>query len=100
MIDEIRAKFASGNYEYSRHAFDQRLRRLIATREIEEAIQSGEVIEAYPDDKYGPSCLILGWTKDGRPLHVQCSYPDRPVLKVITTYEPDPVQWIGWRERR
>ena len=27
--------------------------------------------------------LILGFTRDGRPLHVQSSYPSRPVLKII-----------------
>ena len=24
-------------------------------------IADGQVIEDYPDDKYGPSCLIFGW---------------------------------------
>ena len=61
-------------------------------REVEEAIASrSEVIEDYPNDKYGPSCLVLGYTKAGRPLHVQCSYPSRPLVKIITLYEPDPI---------
>lgn len=40
-----------------------------------EAVAHGNIIEDYPDDKYGPSCLILGFTLAGRPLHSQCSYP-------------------------
>ena len=57
------------------------------------------VIEDYPSDKYGPSCLILGFTKTDRPIHVQCSYPARAILKVITLYEPDESLWIAFRER-
>jgi hypothetical protein len=34
----------------------------ISVQEIREAIAVGEVIEDYPNDKYGPSCLILGFT--------------------------------------
>jgi hypothetical protein len=47
----------------------------------------------YPDDRYGPSCLILGYTRNRRPLHIQCSYPSRPVLKIITVYEPAFDKW-------
>ncbi len=62
--------------------------------------RNGEIIEDYPDDKYGPSCLVLGFTVAGRPLHVQCSYPSRPLVKIITLYEPDSGLWIDFRERR
>jgi hypothetical protein len=63
-----------------------------------EAILSGDIIEEYPEDKYGPSCLILGKTKMGRPLHVQCSLP--PTVWIITLYEPDPQEWIDLRIRK
>lgn len=68
--------------------------------EVEEAIESGEVIEDYPDDKYGPSCLVFGRTLAGRPLQIQCSHPTREKVKIITVCEPDPKQWIGFRVRR
>jgi hypothetical protein len=57
-------------------------------------------IEDYRDDKYGPSCLILGFTRVGRPLHIQCSYPSRPLLKIVTLYEPDPERWTDSRIRK
>jgi hypothetical protein len=44
--------------------------------------------------------LILGFTKAGRPLHIQCSYPSRTLVKIITLYEPDPANWIDFRKRR
>ncbi len=75
--------------------------RNISVKEVEQAIGGKcEIIEDYPDDKYGPSCLLLGFTKGGRPLHMQCSYPNRPVIKLITLYEPDAELWIEFRVRK
>jgi len=34
------------------------LKRNISDLEVVEAILNGEVIEDYPLDKYGPSCLV------------------------------------------
>jgi hypothetical protein len=62
MIEEIRQKIAHGQFEFSRHAVDQSLIRHISVQELREAIDKGEIIEDYPDDKYGPSCLIFGLT--------------------------------------
>ena len=63
------------------------------------AMLSGEVIEDYPDDKYGPSCLIYGVNREGRILHVQCSID--PVW-VITAYDPtlNPDEWEADFKRR
>ena len=100
MIAKIRKKIASDQFEFSEHAVGQSIIRHIGVQELREAIANGEMIEDYPQDKYGPSCLILGFTPGGRPLHIQCSYPDRPLIKIITLYEPDPMRWEGFRVRR
>jgi uncharacterized protein DUF4258 len=100
LIKEIRDKFSRDEFEFSRHAVDQTLRRGIKVSEIRESVAAGELIEDYPDDKYGPSCLIFGFTQTGRPLHVQCSHPSRPIIKIVTLYEPDPDQWIDFRKRK
>ena len=100
MIEQIRAKIQAGQFEFSKHAVDRSILRVVSVQEMHEAVTNGEIIEDYPDDKYGPSCLILGFTQAGRPLHIQCSYPSRPLVKIITLYEPDPVQWIDFRVRR
>lgn len=99
-IGEIRNKVASDNFEFSKHAVDQSIIRRISVLELREAIFNGEIIEDYPDDKYGTSCLIYGETTAGRAIHVQCSYPSRPLVKIITVYEPDPARWIDLKERR
>lgn len=101
LIHEIRLKFKKRLYEFSKHAVDQSIIRDISVVELEDAIADrSEVIEDYPEDKYGPSCLILGYTKAGRPLHVHCSYPSRPLIKIITLYEPDPDLWVEYRIRK
>ena len=100
MIGDIQRKFLSLQYEYSLHAVDQSILRRITRREVEQAIAEGEIIEDYPTDKYGPSCLLLGFTAKGRPLHVQCSYPSGARVRIITVYEPDPSVWVDYRLRR
>ncbi|MCS7282012.1 MAG: DUF4258 domain-containing protein [Anaerolineae bacterium] len=87
-------------FEFSKHAVDQSILRGISVQELREAIATGETIEDYSEDKYGPSCLVLGFTQAGRPLHIQCSYPSRPLVKMITLYEPDPSRWKDFRVRR
>ena len=99
ILNEIRTKIRNGQFEFSRHATDQSIIRHIQVQEIREAIDECEIIEDYPNDKYGPSCLILGFTRSRRPLHIQCSYPSRPLIKIITLYEPDPLQWINFKLR-
>lgn len=101
LVKEIRAKVLRREYEFSKHAVDQSIKCDISVSEIEDAVANrSEVIEDYPEDKYGPSCLILGFTRKGRPLHVQCSYPSRPLVKIVTVYEPDPGRWVDHRIRR
>ncbi len=98
-IEALRRCFVERTYLLTAHASDRAAQRGIISREIEEAVVNGEVIEDYPDDKYGPSCLILGYTGAGHVLHVQVSYP--PAVKVITVYEPSPEQWDeGFRVRK
>jgi len=69
--------------------------------EIEEAIANGEIIEAYPDDPRGPSCLILGFTHQSRPLHIVCGDLDAERILVVTAYEPSSGEWEeDWKTRR
>ena len=99
LLDDIRAKIGNWQFELSRHATNQSIIRHITMQEVREAIETCEMLEDYPQDKYGPSCLILGFTKSKRPLHIQCSYPSRPLIKIITLYEPDPLKWIDFKIR-
>ncbi|HEX9641547.1 MAG TPA: DUF4258 domain-containing protein [Candidatus Krumholzibacteria bacterium] len=100
LLARIRECFASNSYVFTWHAIEKGEERGILIEEVEEAVlaEDAEIIEDYPEDSRGPSCLILGWTARRRPLHVQVSYP--PEVRVITVYEPELERWIGYRVRR
>ncbi len=100
ILEAIRAKMLRGEFEFSQHATDQSIRRWITVQELREAMQAPELIEDYPDAKYGPSCLIPGFTNSGRPLHIHCSHASREIVKIITLYEPSPSIWLGFKRRR
>ena len=97
--DVIAGKIAADSFEFSKHAVDQMMQRRILVNEIKEALAAPEVLENYPYDKYGPSCLVLGFSVKGKALHVVCNHPDRELLKIITVYEPDPNLWLEFRTR-
>ncbi|MFH1981815.1 MAG: DUF4258 domain-containing protein [Pseudomonadota bacterium] len=65
--------------------------RMISTGDIRAVIESGKVIEDYPEDLRGQSCLILGFT-DNRFLHVVCA-PKNDYLAIITAYLPSDQEW-------
>ena len=100
-LDSIRARIKARDYLLTKHAADQLITRDISIAELEQALLGeAEMIEDYPQDKYGPSCLILGYTGTGRALHAQCAYSDPAVVKIVTVYEPDPARWTDMRIRR
>lgn len=84
------------------HALNQMnaLKRMISTDEVRKVIFYGTVIEDYPEDGRGHSCLILGQGYENRPLHVVCA-PKPDYLAVITAYLPNSNQWErDWRTRK
>jgi hypothetical protein len=99
-LSEIQDQLSRGEFEFSRHAFRRAIERNISAAEIEEAGAHARVIEDYVDDKYSPSCLLLGFTLAGRPLHIQVSYADTELVKIITLYEPDANEWYNYGRRR
>jgi hypothetical protein len=99
-LEDIRDQLAAGAFEFSRHAFRRVVERNISEQEIREAGAHAELIENYPEDKYSPSGLLLGFTAAGRPLHFQVSFAETDLTKIITIYEPDPSEWLDYRIRR
>ena len=79
---------------YLPHALRQmaHAERMIRPEEVCEVIELGEIIEDYPDDPRGHSCLMLGFGENSRPIHVVCA-PKDEYLAIITTYLPDPSEW-------
>lgn len=99
-LPEIQAQLQAGAFEFTRHAFKRAIEQNISEQEIKEIGENVEVIEDYPEDKYSPSSLLLGFTKGDRALHLQVSRMASDSIKIITLYEPDKNEWIDYRTRR
>ena len=102
-VGAIRGLVAAGRYEFSRHVEREREADMILTQELEEPLKHCEIIEDYPPDPRGPSCLVLGCAGQ-RPLHAVCSLRGDPEeLFLITVYDPSrrPELWTdAYRRRR
>lgn len=92
-LEEVR-KTAKKRIIYTEHAVDEMNteEEIISTKEVSQVIFQGEVIEDYPEDKRGHSCLIFAMTDKGRPVHVICS-PKEEYLGIITAYVPTEDKW-------
>ena len=66
--------------------------RMISTSEVRRIIFEGEIIEDYPEDARGYSCLMLGAGDMGRVLHIVCA-PKDEYLAIVTAYVPNEEQW-------
>ena len=78
----------AGGYELSKHAERERQADKITVVELEEALTGCEVIEEYPTDPRGPSCLTVGFS-GRRPIHAVCALKSDPEeVLIITVYDP------------
>ena len=87
---------------FTQHAVTEMLNEedIIETGEIIEVIKNGTLLEDYPEDKRGHSCLLSGETNKKRTIHVVCA-PKEEYLAIITVYEPDSKKWgDDFRKRR
>jgi hypothetical protein len=100
-LDEIRRKARLGQYHISWTHTEKLRRRQIGSAMVEQAIETGVLIESYPTDPRGPSCLLLGYIAEHRPLHVVCGTLESGELLIITAYEPSAAEWEpDWRTRK
>ena len=99
-INDIKKRVGQGKFKLSFTHTEKLRERKIEIRELEQAISVGDIVEDYPTDLRGPSCLILGYTEEGRPLHMVCGIMGKELL-IITAYEPDTREWeTDWKTRR
>lgn len=93
ILEQVR-EAASKQFLFLPHTIRQMSRpdRMISSAEIESVVMLGEVIEDYPEDTRGHSCLMLGLGQSHRAVHVVCA-PKDEYLAIITAYLPDPNQW-------
>ena len=91
--DFIRAEIEKQSYEISLHADDERIAEGLTVSQIEFALSNCKIIEQYPDDPRGESCLVLGFTPEGTPVHIVCGKNPSEHLILITVYVPTMPKW-------
>jgi hypothetical protein len=102
IVRRLQAKVRERKYRLTSHAEREREADQITVQEIDEAVLSDacKLVEDYPTDPRGHSCLILGWTHVDLPIHLVCGHLYEEEFVVITIYRPSPEQWIDWRIRK
>lgn len=101
VLEHIQERIRVDRYEFSIHAENEREDEHILVAELEQSVLSGKLLEDYPEDPRGHSCLIMGFASSGRAIHsVWGLLPDDRV-RVITVYIPLPPKWIDpWTRRK
>ncbi|MEK6776533.1 MAG: DUF4258 domain-containing protein [bacterium] len=85
-------------YYYSKHGDQERQNDNLTVSEIEGALLSGRILERYKDTGRGKSCLVVGFTETGKPIHIVCGKRG-DWLVVITVYVPRPPKFKTPYER-
>ena len=67
--------------------------RFVPRQTILDAVDSYEIVESYPDDKYLPSYLVLARLA-GDAIHVLFATDvEGDNVRVVTAYRPSPGEW-------
>ncbi len=80
------------------YLLDSPVKSRITITDLETAIRNGEIIENYPNDPRGPSCLILGFSKD-QAIHIVCGTAHKKWIRIITVYIPKLPKWADPKTR-
>ena len=85
---------ADKNILFTMHSAKQCVKqyRMISPNEIHKVINSCEIIEDYPFDTRGHTCLISGRGNEKRYIHLVC-YPTENFLQIITAYLTEEKKW-------
>ncbi|MDQ1350175.1 MAG: hypothetical protein QG657_476 [Acidobacteriota bacterium] len=97
-IDWIKRCIENEDYYFSMHADRERMNDNLMISDVEEALLSGRILENYPEDKRGESCLVVGFCDSGIPIHIVCGGRDGKVV-IITVYIPRPPKFKTPYER-
>lgn len=98
-IQRIREKILSGDWVLSGHARIRAGQRCIRDFDLVISLANGEIIEDYPEDQRGHSCLVLGHTENGDPIHSVCAFDPSGTLIIVTAYFPEPPKWKDSKTR-
>lgn len=97
-IKWIKDRVIKDEYYFSRHGDRERQNDLLIISEVEEALNNGMILEQYENTGRGESCLVVGFTNFGKPVHIVCGEMEGE-LAIITVYVPSPPKFKNPYER-
>jgi hypothetical protein len=103
-LGTLKAALSAGRVIITQHADREAKAEFLNLTEVRASvITGGEIIEDYPTDRRGPSCLVLSMLPGGKPVHSCWGYQAAiGFATLITIYRPDlqPQKWnLDWRKR-
>jgi hypothetical protein len=90
----VRTRVRARRILWTYHVHMRLKERFVARQDILGAVDSYELVESYPDDKYLPSYLLLARPPGGA-IHVLFAVDvvgDN--VRVVTAYRPSPDEWM------
>lgn len=97
-ITWIKNKIEYGEEYFSKHAEQERQNDNLMISEVREALINGIILEQYQDTGRGESCLVVGFTNNGKPIHTVCGERNNNLI-IITVYIPLPPKFKNPYER-
>jgi hypothetical protein len=95
-IARVKALIRQRRYKTSHHAELEREIDSLTIDDIKAAILDGKLLEDYPDDPRGHSCLMVGTAEDGRSLHIVLTILSQiDEVLIITVYIPSLPKWLN-----
>ena len=80
------------------HGDQERMNDNLTIADVEEAILAGRILENYPEDRRGESCLVVGFSNSGIPIHIVCGERNDQLV-IINVYIPKPPKFKTPYER-
>ena len=97
-IEWIKNKIRNGEEYFTGHAEQERQNDNLTISEVRESLLNGIILEQYEDTERGESCLVVGFTQTGKPVHIVCGERKSKVV-IITVYIPSPPKFKNPYER-
>lgn len=97
-IDILKDKVRNKEYVFSQHGDNERKNDNLLISEVLEAVENGIIIEIYSDTGRGASCLVAGFSAEGKPIHLVCAELKERIV-IITVYIPSPPKFKSIYER-
>ncbi len=101
-LETLQVQVQEKHYSIRSHAVDHMFKESFSERHIIDAILTGRILEAYPEEC---RCLILGYPRlqpnedTPIPLHVVCDYYDPTWVDIVTAYVPQRPWWVTPTQR-